>query len=98
MITLTAQQIMILTKVADTCFMQGYTSTQFARTLAHDAFMIGVDIPSEDDFYNMTCGNQPMKSILLQLGYVASSYGYGILKNKPCVAPTYGRTNESTWK
>lgn len=96
-INLTPTQISSLKKTADHCFLNGYSSTMFARTVNHDAQILGFDIPSDDDFYNMTCGNEAMKHILLQLGYCASSYGFGIRLNKS-KGQTYGCTNESTWQ
>lgn len=96
-IYLTPDQILSLKKTADHCFINGYPSTMFARTVCNDAQILGLDIPSDDDFYNMTCGNEAMKFVLLQLGYSVSSYGYGICVNKSH-GSTYGCTNESTWQ
>lgn len=80
--------------------MQGYGSTKFARTLAHDAFCYGVEIESTDDYYHLMHGENPaMNEVLNWLGYVVSSYGFGICKMKPDnFSPTYGCTNESTWQ
>lgn len=89
-----------LTKTANIIWEDRPSSTQFARAVAYKAHLLGIDIPSEDDFYNMTCCNKAMKDVLHQLGYGVSAYGYGIFKYNSGgrTTPVIGCTNESTWQ
>lgn len=66
-----------LKKCADNCFMQGLPSTTFARTLASDCSYYGLDVPSNDDYYNLntTPGNEAMRDLLEWLGYKISEFG-----------------------
>lgn len=89
-----------LTKTANAIWEDRPNSTQFARAIAYKAHLLGIDIPSEDDFYNMTCRNKEMKDVLNQLGYGVSAYGYGVFKYNTGRQPTpvIGCINESTWQ
>jgi len=98
-IILTAEQTLALQPLADDCWNDRLSSTAFARTISYKAHMIGLPIPATDscEFYNMTCGNEPMKSVLRQLGYGVSVYGYGIYKLGIHGPAVVGCINESTW-
>lgn len=98
--TFTPDQLVRIKKTADFCFQNGYSSTLFARAVNTTVqICAGIDVDSTDDFYNMVCGNEAMKDLLLQVGYGVSRYGYGIYINKRNPNNvTYGTTNESTWQ
>jgi len=66
-----------LKKCADNCFTQGLPSTTFARTLAHDCYCYGLEVPSNDDYYHLysTPGNKAMRDLLEWLGYRYTEFG-----------------------
>ncbi len=98
MITLTKDQKDGLQKTANFCMQNGYSSTMFARAVNTKAQILGFEIESEDDFYNMIHGNQPMKDILIQLGYIVSKYGFWIGFASCPDNVIYTHQSESTWQ
>lgn len=70
-----------LQKTAQYCFINGYSTTHFMRTISWDAYLyFGWDIDSPDDFYRKST-NPYMEKVINWLGYEHSPFGI-VLKHK----------------
>ena len=71
----TGAQMDVLKRIAKACFMEGNTYTEFARTIAHEASVMGVYIPSDNDFYHRSEGNDEMNALINHLGFIVTQQG-----------------------